>query len=46
VNQRLDKLVSPNGCEGHQALKYKKWFKAISLSVDVREREIGGGEED
>jgi hypothetical protein len=33
VNQRLDKLVSPNGCDGHQAPKYKKWFKAISLSL-------------
>jgi hypothetical protein len=21
VNQRLGKLVSPNGCDGHQALK-------------------------
>jgi hypothetical protein len=31
VNQRLDKLVSPNDCEGHQAPKYKKWFKIISL---------------
>jgi hypothetical protein len=33
VNQRLGKLVSPNGCDGHQAPKYKKWFKAISLSM-------------
>ena len=33
VNQRLGKLVSPNGCDGHQAPKYKKWFKAISLSI-------------
>jgi hypothetical protein len=33
VNQRLGKLVSPNGCYGHQAPKYKKWFKAISLSI-------------
>jgi hypothetical protein len=32
VNQRLGKLVSANGCDGHQAPKYKKWFKAISLS--------------
>jgi hypothetical protein len=32
VNQRLGKLVSSNGCEGHQAPKYKKWFKAISVS--------------
>jgi hypothetical protein len=37
VNQRLGKLVSPNGCEGHQAPKYKKWFKAISLSPVLRE---------
>jgi hypothetical protein len=32
LNQRLGKLFSPNGCEGHQAPKYKKWFKGISLS--------------
>jgi hypothetical protein len=33
MNQRLSKLVSPNGCDGHQAPKYKKWFKVISLSI-------------
>jgi hypothetical protein len=33
MNQRLGKLVSPNGCEVHQAPKYKKWFKAISLLI-------------
>jgi hypothetical protein len=32
VNQRLGKLISLNGCEGHQALECKKWFKVISLS--------------
>jgi hypothetical protein len=32
MNQRLGKLVSLKGCEGHQAPKYKKWFKVISLS--------------
>jgi hypothetical protein len=31
VNERLGKLVCLNGCEGHQAPKYKKWFMAISL---------------
>jgi hypothetical protein len=36
VNQRLGKLVSPSGCDGHQAPKYKKWFKAISLSAGGR----------
>jgi hypothetical protein len=35
VNQRLGKLVSPNGCDGHQAPKNKKWFKAISLSLCI-----------
>jgi hypothetical protein len=38
VNQRLGKLVSPNGCDGYQAPKYKKWFKAISLSSPVSHR--------
>jgi hypothetical protein len=33
VNQRLGKLVSLNGCDGHQAPKDKKWFMAISLSI-------------
>jgi hypothetical protein len=33
MNQRLGKLVSVNGCDGHQAPKYKKWFKDISLSI-------------
>jgi hypothetical protein len=33
MNQRLSKLVSLNGCEGHQAPKYKRWFKVISLSI-------------
>jgi hypothetical protein len=37
VNQRLGKLVSLNGYEGHQAPKYKKWFKAISLSTMLDE---------
>jgi hypothetical protein len=35
VNQRLGKLVSTNGCDGHQAPKYRKWFKAISLSISL-----------
>jgi hypothetical protein len=33
MNQRLGKLVNPNGCDGHQTPKYKKWFKVISLSA-------------
>jgi hypothetical protein len=33
VNQKLGKLVSSNGCDGHQTPKYKEWFKAISLSI-------------
>jgi hypothetical protein len=37
VNQRLGKLVSSNGCDGHQAPKYNKWFKAISLSTPAKQ---------
>jgi hypothetical protein len=33
MNQRLGKLFNPNGCECHQAPKYKKLFNAISLSI-------------